>query len=180
MTTAGLLQEQAGVTQSQKVSGVQEDFFAQGKAFSLSQDYTFGAADTSDFLVDPTGYTGPIGRIVANVPGFAASAGPLKVEFFSDATVSANGTQQTVFNRDATSENTPQTCIYISPTVTSPGVSFSSILIPATAGGPVNVGTNTPVDLPFAMDTTKKLLMRVTNENGADTRVGIRFTFFEI
>jgi hypothetical protein len=30
------------------------------------------------------------------------------------------------------------------------------------------------------MDTTKKLLMRVTNENGADTRVGIRFTFFEI
>jgi hypothetical protein len=172
-----------GITNAVNITSLQDNFFASGQSFTLSHDYTFTTSETKNFLVDPTGYVPPEGgqdRVVANVPSFAASAGPLKVEFFVGTTVSANGTQQTTFNRDATSSNVAQTCIYLAPTITDDGTGFSELLIPATAGGPVNVGSNSPIDLPFAMDSTLKLLMRVTNENGADTRVGIRFTFFEI
>lgn len=171
-----------GVTEAINVTSISEDFFAQGKAFTLSQVYTFDADSTSDFLFDPTGYVPPVGgenRIVAFVPEVNADAGPIMVTFYADSTASGGDLQPT-FNRDALSDNTSQLCVYKDTTVDDEGISFSEILVPATTGGPVNVGAQAPASNLFAMDTTKKLIMRLHNQNGAGTQVGVRATWFEI
>jgi hypothetical protein len=171
-----------GVTNAINTTTLPEDFFAQGKSFTLSQVYIFGADSTSDFLFDPTGYTPPEGgenRIVAFVPEVNADAGPILITFYADSTAEG-GALQPAFNRDGTSPNLPQLCVYKDTTVGDEGTSFSEILVPATTGGPVNVGAQSPATNLFAIDTTKKIIMRVHNQNGAGTQVGVRATWFEI
>lgn len=163
-----------------------EAFFLLGQAFTQSADYTIGDGATMDFLLDPTGYTPDeeqlYGQVIFDVPTFFAAAGPLVVSFFAAPDISAPGTPLSpgAFNRDANSSRVSQMLLTHTPTIVSDGVLYSKILIPATAGGPVNVGSQSFDNLPFNLNLANKTLMRVVNENGANTRFGVRNSWFEI
>ena len=86
-----------------------------------------------------------------------------------------------MFNRKSTSVIAPQTTLKIDPvTITIPGTRFAGDLVAASATG---AGQSSPSDsedrLPFILDPTKKILIRMENLNGADTQVSIKFTIVE-
>ena len=173
-----------GITNALLVSTIPEDFFARGMTYTYQDYHTFGASEVKDFLFDPTGYTPPPGgqnRIVGFFPSVFAEAGPILVDFYHSTTASEDGTLLDIFNRDSTSSNTPSSTLRLGPTVSNAGTRFSGIGVPANAtGAGQQVSSSVEESLPFALDITMKYLMRFTNQNGADTLVSIRFTFFEI
>ena len=173
-----------GITGSSVVSNIPEDFFARGLSFTYADYLSYGTDETKEFIFDPTVYVPPPGaqqRIVGFVPAFSAEAGPITVDIYEDTTEPGDGASLVLFNRDRSSANVPQSTFKLNPSaITTPGTKLPGILVPATAGGPVNVGTAQADPLPFALDTTKKYRISVKNTNGADVLVGMSFTFFEI
>lgn len=163
-------------------------YFLKEQAFTQSQRHTFAADEIKYFLIDPTNYvpgsTQKFGRIISEVPSFFAASGPIDIDFLELVTLApAVATPLTLapFNRIATSSIAPQ--LELSTLSAAPGDMdlFSEILVPSNAAGVgQQVGFSVSEELPFALDLTKKLVMRVTNQDGANTSVGIRWTWFEI
>jgi hypothetical protein len=165
-----------------------QHYFLKEQAFTQSQRYSFGAAEIKYFLIDPTAYApGPtqeLGRIISEVPSFFAASGPVEVDFLELTTLApAVATTLTLpaFNRVSGSAITAQ--LVLSSLDVAPGAAseFSEILVPSNAtGSGQQVGFSVSEELPFILDLTKKLVMRVKNLDGADTLVGIRWTWFEV
>jgi len=166
-----------------------QHYFLQEKAFTQSQAYVFGTTETKHFLIDPTPYNPDsgqdFGKIIIEVPSIFAEAGPLIISFYRDMALgTAVSTPLVVpsFNRVATSTRPPQMVLSsIDKAPDTVGTLFSQIVVPASAtGGGQQAGFNVSESLPFALDITKKTYMSVLNKNGADTDVGIRWSWFEI
>lgn len=166
-----------------------EYYFLLEQAFTQSQRFVFNAAEVKYFLLDPTNYTpGPTqeqGVIIFRIPSIAAEAGPIEIDFYSGPTLGAAvATPLTLppFNRVAGSAITAQ--LELSTLNQAPdvlGTPLSELLNPASAtGAGFKSGTALTEQLPFRFDLATPLLMVLTNQNGADTDVGIRHGWFEI
>lgn len=166
----------------------EQHYFLQEMAFTQSQAYIFGSLEVKHFWIDPTAYTPDaqqtLGRIISEVPTFFAEAGPLIVKFYNAAVLGAAVATPLVipsFNRVSTSARTPQmvlNSLNVAPDTVS-GL-FSEIVVPSSSQGGQKVGFSVSEALPFDLDLTKQLYISVTNKNGADTDVGIRWNWFEI
>lgn len=167
------------------ITSQKEEFFLKGMAFTQSSVYTLGAAEVLDILIDPSNYIPDneqkLGFLVAEVPAFGATAGPILIDFYKGTTVSNNGTpaDPPPFNRNAMSSRTAQVEIYTGPTITDPGFNFSSIIVPSTSVGVNGTPAQSPTELPVTF-SGDLILIRMTNENGAGTKVGVRNNWFEI
>lgn len=183
-----------GNTPNSKVAGIintsqREAFFLLGMAFTQSSVFTMGSGGVLNFLIDPTNYLPDqeqiYNKIIYEIPAFSATAGPILIEFFSNPVTSSPGTDTfpLPFNRIADSQRTVQLKITQGPTVSDFGVKLSEILIPATSIGIHGTPAAVTEILPFSMHVGENgtpLLMRVTNQNGSNTMVGIRHNWFEI
>ena len=174
-----------GVTGANLISSIPEDFFARGKAFTYQDYLTYAADEVNNFIFDPTNYVSPPGaqaRIVGFFPSFFAEAGPLLVDFYYGTVEAGDGAPLLIFNRDSQSVNMPLSTLKLNPTViTDNGTRFTGIGIPANSiGSGQQISSSVEDQLPFALDITKKYLIKVKNTNGAGTIVTMRFTFFEI
>jgi len=160
-----------------KMLSLQESAFILGNAYTHS-DYDLDIADSAviDFLFDPTACT--CDQLVAEVPLFNATGGPVTIEFFSAPTVTLNGTELVSFNRRAVPK-VAEAKLYKGPTLSDPGTRFSGLLLPATAAAQGNTGDQTIQGLPFEVDLAIKVLIRVTNLNGAGVDIGRRFDWVE-
>lgn len=181
----GASQPLKSITGGNIAVSIPEDFFARGKAFTHQDYHTMVAAQVMNFIFDPTAYVPPPGalnRIVGFFPSIFAEAGPILMDIYYDVDASGDGVVQEIFNRDSISTNVASSTLKLDPTtITSPGTRFTGIGIPANSiGSGQQVSSSVEDQLPFALDTTKKYLIRLTNQNGADTLVTMRFTFFEI
>lgn len=177
--TTEILENATDASNSITTKTIQERAFVQGLAFTHS-DYTLNvaSANVTNYLFDPRACT--CSQIIAEVPKFNASAGPITIEFYSNPTVSENGTELPAFNRRGTATATPEAKLYIGPTITDDGTRFSGLLLPATDATQGDTGAATEEGLPFEVDSTKLLLIRVTNTNGAGVAIGRRFDWVEV
>jgi hypothetical protein len=155
---------------------IQESAFINGRAFTHS-DYTLGvlADNVTNYLFDPTACT--CDQIVAEVPIFNATSGPVTIEFFAGTIVSANGTELDSFNRRSGGD-IPEAKLYIGPTITFDGARFSGIILTATEAAQGDTGAVTVSGLPFEVSKSIKILIRVTNANGVNN-IGRRFDWVE-
>ena len=160
-----------------KSLSVQEDAFINGKAFTHA-DYTQGIATDAiiNYLFDPTACT--CDQVIAEVPIFNATAGPVLIEYFVGTTVSANGTELITFNRRS-GFPAAKGKIYVAPTITADGVRIAGQLLPATDAVQGDTGASTEAGLPFEVDKAFRLLIRITNKNGDNVSIGRRFDWIE-
>lgn len=158
---------------------LQERAFVEGKAFTHA-DYTLavGAAAVINYLFDPTAVTSD--QVIAEVPRFNATAGPITIEYFVGTTVSANGTELDVFNRRASSATVPEAKLYVGPTITADGTRFSGVLLAASEAVQGDTGAITDVGLPFEVNKAALILIRITNTNGAGIGIGRRLDWVEV
>lgn len=158
-------------------------------AFTQSQRFVFAADEEKWFFIDPRNYApGPTqneNAIIFQLPSISAAAGPILVDFYSDPTLGlATATPLTVppFNRVGDSAIPAQ--LEFSSLDQAPdslGSPISELLVPANAtGSGQKTGKAQTELLPFKMDLTSPLLMVLTNQNGADTGVGVRHGWFEV
>lgn len=156
---------------------------SQGRAFSCTHDYTFDTDETKDFLIDPANYVPPLmseGNIAVGPLRLDTDGGPLHVELFSETTVSANGEELTSFNRNEKSTNVAGVKVFFGPTITDVGTPLSEEIVPATSLGAIESGMQGLSRMPALLDSSKRILVRITNENGAGVRVGFSFNWLEI
>lgn len=160
-----------------KILSLQEDAFVKGQAFTHS-DYTESVATSEviNYLFDPTNCD--CSQVVAEVPIFNSTAGPVTIDYYVGGTVSANGTELFVFNRRSGSSEA-KAKLYVSPTITSDGVKIAGQILTATAAVQGDTGATTEAGLPFEVDKTKLLIIRVTNNNGDGVGIGRRFDWIE-
>jgi hypothetical protein len=176
-TTSEILNKIKSLADAFRTVSLQEDAFVAGKAFTHS-DYTLGVATSAviDYLFDPTACS--CDQIIAEVPVFNATAGPVTVEFYSAPTTTANGTELISFNRRSGGASA-EAKLYVGPTISDVGTRFSGLLLPATAATQGNTGDQTIQGLPFEVNKAAKVLIRVTNKNGDGVDIGRRFDWVE-
>jgi hypothetical protein len=160
-----------------RTMSIQESAFISGQAFTHS-DYTLDVLTTvvTDYLFDPTACT--CDQVIAETPIFNATAGPVTIEFFAGTTVSANGTELDVFNRRAAG-GAAEAKLYVGPTITLVGTRFAGQILTATDAVQGDTGAVTIPGLPFEVDKTTLILVRVTNINGTSS-IGRRFDWVEV
>ena len=166
-----------------EVSFIQECFL-RGTAFSYIDYLSYSSDETKDFVVDPTAFVNPPGgynRVMAEVPIFNATAGPVTVKVFGDVQASDDGVLIPLYNRDGrSSKPVSDTIIRLNPTISNPGINFANYLVPATGVSPAT-GSNAAVQdiLPYNLRLDQKYLFRVTNTNGNGVLVGVSSTLYE-
>lgn len=155
---------------------IQESAFINGQSFTHS-DYTLAVAGAAviNYLFDPTACT--CDQVIAETPIFNSTAGPVTIEFFTGTTVSANGSELLVFNRRSGGD-AAEAKLYVGPTITGDGTRFAAQILTATDAVQGDTGAVTIQGLPFEVDKTALILIRLTNTNGiAD--IGRRFDWVE-
>lgn len=176
-TTSEILNSVFGVVGIKTLS-IQENAFIQGNSFTHSDyEVSVDAAEVINYLFDPTACT--CDQIIAEVPIFNATAGPITIEFYTGVVVSANGSELISFNRRP-GESAAEAKLYVAPTITNDGTRFSGLLLTATDAVQGDTGSVTIQGLPFEVTKTTKILIRVTNTNGAGVGLGRRFDWVEI
>jgi len=104
------------------------------------------------------------------------STSEIVVEVFEDATVSANGTPQTVRNRNRNSSKVNTTLVYKTPTVLTDGNSLGSIYLGSGKNLPGGSARDSEEVL-LKQDTI--YLVRITEQNIAATIFNIAFDWYE-
>ena len=176
-TASEILNKVKNIANAFKIVTIQEDAFVNGNAFTHSDyDLSVGAAAIINYLFDPTACT--CDQVIAEVPIFNATAGPISIEFYSGVTVSANGTELISFNRRS-GGSSAESKLYAGPTITDDGTRFSGLLLTATDAVQGDTGAVTIQGLPFEVNKSAKILIRITNTNGAGVGIGRRFDWIE-
>lgn len=167
----------------------EQHYFLKEQAFTQSQRFTFAATEVKWFYLDPNGYTPgdtqTLGRIIFQVPGVFAAAGPIEIDFYTSPTLGAAVATPLAlpsFNRVAGSAITAQlvlSSLDVAPT--SLGTPLSQLLVPSNSTGVgQQSGSSIVEELPFALDLSTPILMTLKNLDGAGTLVGVRHGWFEI
>lgn len=94
---------------------------------------------------------------------------------YENTTTSANGTSVTTYNRNRNSTNTSSLLIYHTPTVTTTGTLISSVIVGSGKGAG---GSNREISEIILKQNTKYLI-RITEQNIADTYVNVLFDWYE-
>lgn len=163
-------------SESQIITGtIQEELFLQGKAFSWEDRLTFGADEVKTIVFDMSLFTG--GRLFLNPLIVGASSGPILIDFYTGPTYDLNGTILGASNR-IEGKPAPKSVLRLNPTNVSLGALFSGDTVFATGAGVgnANPGANL-LGNPFQIITDKAIT--VTNNDGADTIVQFKLTWFE-
>lgn len=156
---------------------VQEWLFVQGKSMSFEDYFTFSADEVKTFVVDPTSFTGV--NLTFNPISLSATSGPVRVDFYAGTTADEDGTLLGASNRRS-GFPAPVTKIRLNPSNISLGTRFAGDLVPATGTAPANSnGSGNQPSLPFEPSKTTKSAFTITNDNGADTIIQIKLTWFE-
>lgn len=176
-TAVEILHEVKSPVGAFKTITVDEAAFVNGNAYTHA-DYTLGVADSEviNYIFDPRNCT--CTNIVAENPIFNATAGPITIEYYIGTTVSALGSELVAFNRRPTM-SPPHAKLYVAPTITGDGVRIAGQLVPATEAVQGDTGSTTTSGLPFEVDKTQLMLIRVTNTNGAGVAIGRTFNWVE-
>lgn len=149
-------------------------------AFSIRKRFTVIKSSSLDVIFDCTGF---VGRKIIVLPlSFDALAGPILVDIYSGATANNDGTFIPIANRDFTSSRAPQTIARLSPTgVDVTGLIPLEYLIPSSAVGVNATGAASGESLFVNLDCSKKILMRLTNQDATtDAIIGTKLDFFEV
>lgn len=158
--------------------------FEAEKIFSVKDNLLFSSQQTRYFVFDPTAYVPPAsgaGRMIGFFPVFSAEAGPLVIDYFIDPDVSDDGTPLSLFNRSDGTIIAQSTFKADPGTVNDEGTKFSGDLAAASASGSGLTAPSATEDaLPFRIDYTRKMLIKVFNKNGNDTDAAIKFSFVEL
>ena len=97
-TTTEILNGVKNQANAFKISTIDESAFIEGKSFTHA-DYTLGIAESAiiNYIFDPRACT--CDNVVAENPIFNSTSGPITIEYYVGATVSALGTELVTFNR---------------------------------------------------------------------------------
>lgn len=119
-----------------------------------------------------------VGNLTAttHTPHFAIeldSTGESWLYLYETPTTSANGTLQTVRNRNRNSAVTPGTSIYLAPTVTNVGTLLSSWIV----GSGEKSGGNSRDSIEWGLATNTTYLVRVTAKNA--NNIALRMMWYE-
>lgn len=177
-TSTEILKANSSRANAFKLVTLLENAFIDGKAFTHA-DYTLGVAASAviNYLFDPTECT--CEQLVAEVPIFNATAGPVTIEYFIGGSVSANGTELFVFNRRPAGA-LAKAKLYVGPTITADGVRIAGQLLPASDAAQGDTGATSEKGVPFEVDKNLLMIIRVTNTNGNDVGIGRRLDWAEI
>lgn len=177
-TTTEILNSVLSPANAIKTITIEGEAFVRGRAFTHA-DYTLdvGTDEVINYLFDPTACT--CENLVAEVPIFNASAGPVTIEYYIGTTVSAVGTELLAFNRRSGGV-APKAKLYVAPTITDDGVRFTGQVVTATEAVQGDTGSISYAGLPFEVDQTQLLLIRVTNTNGNGVAMGRLFNWIEL
>jgi hypothetical protein len=105
-----------------------------------------------------------------------------KVEFYGGDVVYTGGTSIPVINHDlsiSASAGNPDVSFSISPTITSPGVVFRSLLIAGGTSGHKSGAGMSPFSTEFIIPPNTKSYMRYTNLDGNDSAYSVLIDFYE-
>lgn len=160
---------------------IQEQLFIEGKSFSYEDYHVFDVDEVKLFVFDPALYAGP--QLVFSPLVFAASSGPILVQYYANFLGSADGTLLEASNRRFGFDG-PLSTIRLNPTPTVPGAygtRFAGDMVPATGNNPAtSTGAGNSAGLPFEPSPTLKTAFTLTNTDGAATYVQIKMTWFEV
>ena len=145
-----------------------------GEMYSLSGSFQLTAGSTLYFHGLTDGTTAHF-----RSASIQATGAPISVTFYEDATVSANGTPVTPFNRNRNSANTPTMLTFSGPTVTDPGTLLESGLIPV-AGGGKQSGIASLFGTEWVLASATSYLIGVTNNDTNTVTIGYNFLWYEV
>jgi hypothetical protein len=166
-----------GLTGGQVVTTPSEELFVAGKAFSFEDYFIFGSLEVKNFVFDPTAFAG--NQIVFNPLLFAGSSGPLLIDFYAGTDADDDGTILVPSNRRVGAP-APASVFRLNPTINDLGARFAGDSVPATGAGVGNTnGAGNRAGLPFEIDFSVKYTFTITNQDGADTVVQVKTTWFE-
>lgn len=108
----------------------------------------------------------------------AASLGPISVDFFEDTVVGVQGTPVPVINANRLTSNVSLVTAFANPTVTTPGTSLGTLLIP---GGSIFEGVigTTGVINELLIKPNSNYLIRLTNNSGATIEGNATLVWYE-
>jgi len=108
-----------------------------------------------------------------------AAGGDFTSQFFEGSTVSANGTELSLFNRFRPSSNTTDTDIFYAPTVTGDGTGLQTSFLPGGRAGQAVGGQDGGFDLEMVLSKSTLYLYRATNISGQAKAANFAFHFYE-
>jgi len=109
--------------------------------------------------------------------GIDAAGGQVDVEIFEGATVSANGTLETVVNRNRNSLSVSTTMAYHAPTVTTDGVRLSKQTLGINDKKSAGGGTRDSDEIMLKQNTI--YLIRTTEQNVNPSEINVNFDWYE-
>jgi hypothetical protein len=166
-----------GPTNSALIMTESEALFVLGKAFSFEDYFTFGQDEVKTFVFDPTALVDT--QVVFNPLLFAASSGPVLIDFYAGTDADDDGTVLVPSNRRS-GFPAPVSVFRLNPTINDLGTRFAGDSVPATGAGVGNTnGAGNQAGLPFEIDPTLKYAFTITNQDGADTIIQVKNTWFE-
>lgn len=146
------------------VENVEHSRVHRGQMFSVDTvDLTLADAGVIDILMRvPAGKT-------AHLKSFIGIGGDARLEIFENPTTSADGSAQTVVNRNRASAITSNVLVFEGPTVGGTGTKIGDLIVP---------GAAVPPDGEFVLDEND-YLFRLTNLSGAEKKANLRINFYE-
>ena len=102
-------------------------------------------------------------------------SGPINIDLYEGAIVSANGTAHTLYNLNRKSVNTTSTTLYENPTVTDVG----QHLLSQQASGSKDVGNSSDREGRIVLKESEKYLLRIVNESGTNAFITINIRIGE-
>lgn len=168
----------SGFIEAVRITTIQEELFVLGKAFSYEDYISFSAGETKTIVFDPTAFAGI--QIAFNPISFSATSGPIKIDFYTGSDSDDDGTILEPSNRREGFPG-PASILRLNPNNITLGDRFAGDLVPANGLGVGNAnGGNNQPGLPFEIDFTLKKAITIKNEDGADTLVQLKITWFEV
>ena len=107
----------------------------------------------------------------------STNGAPIAFDFFEGTSVSANGAELTVVNKNRNSSNTPEMNVYVGPTVTGTGTLLKSSQVPVAEAG-LLFSQNRGGEWILAPSTL--YLVRITNNSGAVVSINVSIGFYEL
>jgi len=152
-----------------------------GKIFFVRRALTSIADDGYNQILLYTGTSGAASGGFTSAEAYtvvnAASGGNAELEIYESPTVTASGTQLTVYNKTRSSSVTAKSTAFHTPTVTISGTRMVHRIIPS-GGGEATEGDQYK-DAPIVFDADKNYLISVKNIAGSAQPNSIALTWIE-
>lgn len=108
-----------------------------------------------------------------------ADGAPVEIEFYENATVSANGSALPAYNRNRNSAITSATSIYSGPTVTGAGTKLFTSRVVGSGVGANATGEVEGIEVEWILNPAYKYLLKITNNSGGNVNLVYQFFWYE-